>query len=250
MNHKKKVSIITACKNAAACLARTINSVREQTYTDYEYIIVDGASTDETAGIIESNRDRIGKCISEPDRGVWHAMNKGIALAEGEYIYFLNAGDRFYGAETLSAVFRDHVIKEDLAYGNIIEDHGKRQVHREFPDRITSRFLLGNMICHQATFARKELFERYGYFDERFQFVADYDFLWKCIIKNKVSCKHIPETIAYYDMHGLTEHPGNREQLVREWTAVQDAYLSLPWYVYLRILRPLLKEAKEFCFKP
>lgn len=249
MNHKK-VSIITACKNAAAFLERTIASVREQTYSGFEYIVVDGASTDETAGIIGSNRDRIDKWVSEPDRGVWHAMNKGIALAEGDYLYFLNAGDRFYRPETLSAVFRDAVVKEDLVYGNIIEDHGARQVHREFPGRITTRFLLGNMICHQATFARKELFERYGYFDERFQFVADYDFLWKCIIRNKATYRHIPETIAYYDMHGLTEHPGNREQLVREWTAVHDAYLPLPWYVYLRFLRPLVKEAKDFCLKP
>lgn len=244
-----KLSIITVCKNASAGIAQTIDSVLTQTYSDYEYIVMDGGSVDDTADIVKSYQKGISRFVSEADRGVWHAMNKGISLAEGEYIYFLNAGDRLYDKETLKNVLNDDSLNEGIVYGDIIENHGNRYVQMNYPDTISIRYLFSNMICHQATFVKKALFEKYGYFDERYKFVADYDFLWRCIIKYQASYRHIARPIAYYDMNGLTTNPENRDELAREWLAVQDHYLSVSRYFYVRFLRPFLVQLRNILLR-
>jgi hypothetical protein len=176
-------------------------------------------------------------------------MNKGISLAGGEYTYFLNAGDRLFDKETLRNVFIKNEMTEDIIYGNIIEDYGSRQIQKNYSDIITVKYLLGNMIGHQATFTRKALFDKYGYFDERYSFVADYDLLWRCIVKHKVSYKRLAQTIAYYDMNGLTSNPNNRDLLVREWIAVQNNNLPYFQYVYYRVIRPFLVKVRNLMFK-
>jgi glycosyltransferase involved in cell wall biosynthesis len=250
MNAQKlKLSVITTCKNESANITKTIDSVVAQTYDCYEYIVVDGGSVDGTVNIIKSYKNKITQFISEQDRGIWHAMNKGISLASGEYVYFLNAGDRLFDKETFSNIFSGNERTEDIIYGNIIDDYGSRQVQKSYPDTISIRFLLSNMICHQATFIRKELFHKYMSFDERYKFVADYDFLWRCIVKHKVSYKHLAQTIAYYDMNGLTSNPDNRDMLVREWLTVHNNNLSSFQYAYFRLFRPFFVKVRNLMFK-
>ncbi len=246
---KLKLSIITTCKNEAANIAKTIESVVKQTFDRYEYIVVDGGSVDGTLEIIESYRDSITKYVSENDRGIWHAMNKGISLADGEYVYFLNAGDKLCELDTLRRVFNDDERTEDIVFGNIIEDYGDRKVQKNYSDTISIKYLLSNMICHQATFVRKVLFDKYGYFDERYKFVADYEFLWRCIVGHKVSYKHVPETIAYYDMNGFTANPDNRDMLVYEWLAVRHNNLSSFQYAYFLYVRPFLVKIRNYLLK-
>ena len=248
-NYKVKLSIITACKNESATIAKTIESVLAQTFDCYEYIVVDGGSVDGTLNIIKTYQNKISHIISEPDRGIWHAMNKGILLASGEYIYFLNAGDRLFDRDTLSSIFRSNDRNEDIIYGNIIDDYGDRQIQKNYSDTISIRYLLGNMICHQAIFTKKELFNKFGYFNERYKYVSDYDFLWRCIIKNKASYKHLAQTIAYYDMNGLTANPDNREMLVREWLAVHNDNLAFIQHAYFLFIRPFLVKVRNFIFK-
>lgn len=245
-----KLTVITTCKNESANIAETIESVASQTYNSYEYIVIDGGSVDETVNIIKSFKNNITQFVSEPDRGIWHAMNKGIALANGEYVYFLNAGDRLFDKDTLRSIFIGNEITEDIIYGNIIDDYGSRQVRKSYADTISIRYLLSNMICHQSMFTRKGLFDKYGYFDERYTFLADYDLLWRCVIKHRVSYKHIAQTIAYYDMNGLTANPDNHPMLVREWEAVSNCNLSSFQYAYYRIIHPALVSARKLLFKP
>ena len=235
-----KLTIITVCRNEESSIADTIENVIAQRFVNYEYIIVDGGSTDGTVETIEKYRHRIAKFVSEPDRGIWHGMNKGIGMAEGEYVYFINAGDRFYAEDTLQRVFDTGVDDADFIYGDIVDQYPDRRHLKTFPDRITIRYLLGNMICHQATFARRELFLKYGSFDEQYRFVADYDFLWRCVIKYSVSYRHLAFPIAYYDTQGFTSDPSNRDRLVAEWNAVHRAYIPLFARFYINYLNPVL----------
>lgn len=248
-NHKLKLSVITTCKNELANIAKTIESVVAQTYDCYEYIVVDGGSADGTLNIIKSYQNKLTRIISERDRGIWHAMNKGISVAGGEYVYFLNAGDRLFDKETFSNIFSGNDITQDIIYGNIIDDYGSRQVQKSYPDTLSIKYLLSNMICHQATFTKKDLFDKYGSFDERYKFVADYDFLWRCIVKHKISYKHVPESIAYYDMNGFTANPDNRDMLVNEWLAVHHNNLSSLPHAYFLYVRPFLVKIRNYMFK-
>ena len=246
VNHKIKLSIVTICKNEAASIPQTLKSVLSQSFSGYEHIIIDGGSTDETMDIVRSYQNKILKIISEPDRGIWHAMNKGISLAEGEYLYFLNAGDTLFDQEVLKDIFNEVKHEEELIYGNIVDSYSERQVLKKFSDTLSVKYLMSNMICHQAMFTRKTLFKRYGYFDESFKLLADYDFLWRCIVKHKATYRHVDRTIAYYDMNGLTADPRNREILIREWAAVQRKNMSAHQYLYFCLFRPALIAIRDF----
>ena len=178
-------SIITPSFNSEKTIARTIESVLSQTYHDYEYIIIDGASTDGTLEIIESYRSRFnGKLtvISEPDNGIYDAMNKGIHLAKGKLIGIINSDD-FYEDRCLEYVAQKYnsSLPYQIIYGMIrlinsdYEELGLRFIHH--------RYLSHSMIYHPASFVSTALYEKYGAYDTRYKSAADYDFMLK-ISKN------------------------------------------------------------------
>jgi glycosyltransferase involved in cell wall biosynthesis len=233
------LSIVTICRNADATIARTIESVLCQTYKDYEYIVIDGASTDKTVSVIEKYSSGISRFISEPDFGIWNAMNKGIRFSQGEYIYFLNAGDYLCDCNTLDEFFDRNRTGEDILYGDIIEDFGDIKVRKGFSDKITIRYLLSNMISHQCTFTKRSLFNTNGLLDETFRLVADYDFLWRCVMA-RASYRHTPHPIAVYDMGGITAKADNRDELIKEWSRAQAKNLPFVTFHFIYFLNPLL----------
>ena len=163
-----KFSIITVTYNAEAVLEDTIQSVISQTYHHVEYIIVDGASKDSTLSIIDRYRDRITRIVSEPDKGLYDAMNKGICLATGDYLCFLNAGDSFHEDDTLQQMVRSISGNElpDVLYGETElvdkEGHFIRMRRLAAPEVLTWRsFKQGMLVCHQAFFAKASLVEPY-----------------------------------------------------------------------------------------
>lgn len=176
-----KISIITVCYNAEKIIEQTMESVLNQSYEDIEYIIVDGASTDTTAALIRKyTTDTRVRFISEPDNGIYDAMNKGIRLATGDYLEFLNAGDVFVNSDVIKSVVQK--IEEspaDVMYGDIIY---------EYPDKTTSirvygqfcshlfYYLLGDCINHQAIFAKRECFEKYV-FNTEYHICADREWM-------------------------------------------------------------------------
>ena len=185
-----KFSIITVTYNAGATLEDTIQSVITQSYRNIEYIIVDGGSKDRTLEIIEQYRPHIHKVISEPDKGLYDAMNKGISLATGDYICFLNAGDELHEDDTLLLMV--HSITEnalpDVLYGEtaIVDEEGHflRMRRLSAPERLTWKsFRNGMLVCHQAFFARRDLVEP---FDLKYRFSADFDWCIRIMKKSQV----------------------------------------------------------------
>lgn len=199
-------SIITVCYNAEKTIRNTIESVLRQTIENFEYIIVDGASTDSTIRIVKeySQKDTRICWYSEPDNGIYHAMNKGIRYAQGQYIYFLNAGDEFHNShvlEDVSYVIMD--LEADIIVGNIGFKTGFEIKEKKYEVGKTLLELLqsGDSICHQAVFASASCLEE-G-FDEHFRICADYNWLCQMVNQGKTIVK-AELMIADYDVHGIS----------------------------------------------
>lgn len=207
-----KVSIITINLNNCEGLKKTVQSVFHQTSTQYEFIIIDGGSSDGSKEYIEENSCKISYWISEKDEGVYHAMNKGIVKAKSNYLLFLNSGDCFYDSEVISD-FIQHDFTEDLVYGNTCM--GSRQCIRRYPEVITFRFLFENTICHQSIFFKRTLFENYGFFNTNFKIVSDWLFYTIAIVQHKASTKYFDRVISNFDEDGLSSinlEKGNDER--------------------------------------
>ncbi len=213
-----KFSVITVCYNAQATLEDTIQSVIAQTYHHVEYIIVDGASKDRTLSIINRYRDRITTVVSEPDKGLYDAMNKGLRLATGDYVCFLNAGDSFHEDDTLQQMVHTlHELTElpDVLYGETAlvdaEGHFVRMRRLQAPEHLTwHSFRQGMLVCHQAFFAKRTLAEPY---DLRYRFSADFDWCIRIMKKSKV-LHNTHLTLIDYLEEGMTTH--NHKASLRE----------------------------------
>jgi glycosyltransferase involved in cell wall biosynthesis len=167
-----KISIITVVYNNVSHIEQTIVSVLDQTYKDIEYIIIDGGSTDGTVNIIKRHHDDIAYWISESDRGIYDAMNKGIKKARGEYVYFLNSGDTLIDKNVLSHVSKELSFGTDYLFGRA------KKIHKKYFIWLTTsmnKLKYGKAPCHQATFVKKTVLEKINYFDIMYQSAADLD---------------------------------------------------------------------------
>jgi glycosyltransferase involved in cell wall biosynthesis len=206
-----KLSIITINLNNCTGLEKTMKSVLIQSYGDYEYIIIDGGSADGSAEVIkrfEKSNNHKTKIVwlSEPDRGVYHAMNKGIDLARGEYLLFLNSGDSLVGPEILHTIFSTS-FSEEYVYGNLnlIRDEVLSYQDVKMDCDVPTLFnLYKESLPHQASFIKRSLFEKYGKYDENFKINGDWEFCIRVIILNNCSVRHIPFTISNYDLGGIS----------------------------------------------
>lgn len=212
-----KFSVITVCYNAEATLEDTIQSVISQTYHHVEYIIVDGASKDRTMDIVNRYRDRIAVVVSEPDKGLYDAMNKGIRLTTGDYLCFLNAGDSFHEDDTLQQMVHSiHTLQlPDVLYGETElvdhEGHFLRMRRLQAPEHLTWKsFRQGMLVCHQAFFPRRDLVMPY---DLRYRFSADFDWCIKIMKKSKV-LHNTHLTLIDYLAEGMTTR--NHQASLRE----------------------------------
>lgn len=233
------VTVITVCYNCENLIADTMSSVISQDYSDIEYILVDGGSTDNTVGIIEkaSLEDRRIKYVSEPDKGIYDAMNKGLRRATGDIIYFVNAGDRLYTINVISRVVEAFVKYNcDIVYGRVLRGddiQAFEKVDRTF-------FLQDKMVSHQGLFVKKNIFDKTGLFDTKFKLCADFDWLIKCF-KKKADIIGIPEIVAYYDLSGVSSL--SRKAIAYEHTQIIRLHFGYINLYFLRVLaRSLLNE--------
>ena len=208
-NPHPKFSIITLTYNAGKVLEDTIQSVVFQTYRNVEYIIVDGGSTDNTLDVVHKYQERISKVISEPDKGLYDAMNKGIRMATGDYLCFLNAGDELHENETLQKIVFTLKGKElpDVIYGEtaIVDEEGHFLHMRRLstPEHLHWKsFKEGMLVCHQAFFARRELALANPY-DLRYRFSADFDWCIR-IMKQSKNLHNTHLTLIDYLNEGMT----------------------------------------------
>lgn len=223
-----KISIITATYNSEKHIEQTIRSVLEQTYEHVEYIIVDGVSTDGTLDIIRKYQDKIDVLISEPDRGVYDAFNKGIKLATGDIIYFLNSDDYFYDNQVLEDVAREFSINSNtsIVYGNVLIKNekndsfqilfGRKLALEDFKKRL--------MPCHQGVFTKKELFYKHGLFNIEYKIASDFDFLVKCFITDEQKIKYIDRLISIFREGGLSS---DSKKAISEKDRIIQQYFGL-----------------------
>jgi glycosyltransferase involved in cell wall biosynthesis len=204
-----KISIITVVFNNAATIADCINSVASQTYSNIEHIVVDGASSDGTQAIVEMNRDKISKYISEPDNGIYDAMNKGIRLATGDVLGILNSDDFYAGPhviEKVVALFQESgaaALFADLVYvrpGNLDQTVRYYSGAGFTPDK----FAWGWMPPHPTFFVRRELYERYGLFRTDYKIAADFELTARFLARHKVLFAYLPEVIVRMRTGGIS----------------------------------------------
>ena len=195
-----KLSIITVNYNNKAGLQKTIDSVVAQTWRDFEWIIIDGGSTDGSKELIEQYQQHFSYWCSEPDKGVYNAMNKGIDKARGEYLQFLNSGDILQEKTVLEDVFKEDLYG-DMVYGdwNMVIDDDK-SVFMKSPTRISLNFFYSSNICHQAMFIKLNVLKETGY-DEAFHVYADWA-RWIQMCLEGATFQYIPIVVCEFDARG------------------------------------------------
>ena len=234
-----KLSIVTINYNNAKGLEAKIKSVVFQTFTNYEFIVIDGDSIDESKDIILKYSDKISFWVSEKDTGIYNAQNKGLANAKGEYCLFLNSGDCLINEDVLSRVFTQE-LSADIIYGDMITvDKSGNRKYFKMPDRISIKRMLTDTVWHPASFIKKELFSKYGNYNESYKIVADYEFFVRVIISKRVSTFHIPFEIALFDTSGISSEMAKRNELEVERKKVQDNYFNPVLLFFFRLYSKL-----------
>lgn len=171
-----KVTVVTVNYNNAKGLARTMTSVLEQTHSPLEYVLIDGGSSDNSAALIQEQAGRIARWVIEPDKGVYDAMNKGVGLATGDWIIFMNAGDTFLDSRTVADVFALPADDADLIYGDMLRDYEREGIRRLVPAQPASVLPLKMPCSHQSLFARIALLRQFP-FSQNYSIVADHEFM-------------------------------------------------------------------------
>ncbi|RRQ47191.1 glycosyltransferase family 2 protein [Chryseobacterium sp. SC28] len=198
------ISVITINFNNQFGLEETIKSVVNQSYKDFEFIVIDGGSNDGSKEILETYSEQINYWVSEPDNGIYNAMNKGIAKASGDYLIFMNSGDRFSSPEILEKI-APHFGNEDIVYGNAYyELENRKKYEYRIPSKITIGSLLKEPICHQSAFFKKELFTKFGMYDEQNKIASDWTFMMDLFIHHNISQKYIDQFISIFEKTGIS----------------------------------------------
>ena len=207
-----KYSIITVNYNNKDGLRKTIESVIHQSFRDFEYIIIDGGSTDGSADVLKEYDAQIDYWVSEPDKGIYNAMNKGIAQAKGEYLNFMNSGDCFYAPDILEKVASynyetDFIVGRDYHFNEEIQK-GHVSI---LPSRTTMIHFFVATLDHQSSFIRRELFDNSPY-DEGYRLVSDWIFFTEKIVRDGKQVQFIPDIICRREEGGLSEQQHERNK--------------------------------------
>lgn len=196
-----KVSIITVCYNSAATIRDTIESVLAQDYADIEYIIVDGASRDNTLDIVNEYRDRIAKVVSEPDKGIYDAMNKGINMTTGDVVGILNSDDFYEESDAISQVAEKFIqdAEINIVFGDLVfvNPDNLKKITRFYslPNYAPWKLRFGWMPPHPATFIKKSVYDRFGGYKTHFKIAADYELFVRLLLVKKISFSHLNKVL-------------------------------------------------------
>ncbi len=200
-----KISIITINYNDAVGLEKTVQSVVNQSCKDFEYIVIDGGSTDGSKDVIEKYKNQITYWISEKDSGIYNAMNKGIVKATGEYLLFINSGDILHNDLVVEKLY----LKIDLNYtfisGSLLFLDENNKTHlKEHPEVLTLKYMMSRTLSHPSTLIKKEAFNKYGLYNENNKIISDWEFFFKSIALNGESYKKIDLIISQFNLDGIS----------------------------------------------
>lgn len=229
-----RLSIITINRNNALGLEKTMRSVANQGYKEIEYIIVDGASTDGSVEVIKDLESEFAylKWVSEPDSGIYNAMNKGLHMATGEYVQILNSADCLAAndvTERMLAALED-AGRPNIFYGNMIKcfPDGRKVVDRCFAGQeITMLGMFTGTLNHDPTYIRRDLFEKYGYYDESLKIVSDWKWYLQAIVLGKESPQYVDIDVTLFDMTGISESEGSKAIIKEERSKVLEQLIPV-----------------------
>lgn len=246
-----KLSIITINYNHLDGLRRTYESVVSQTWNDYEWIIIDGGSTDGSRDFIEEHQDKFAYWCSEPDKGVYNAMNKGIAKARGEYLNFMNSGDVFAYPTTLELVFTKPRTA-DILYGYMMRRTLDGIPHNipSMKPHISWEDFYFDTLPHQSSYIRRQLFEEYGGYDETYPRLADWHWVMRIFTHHNATLEFIPHKLSVYECGGISEDEYWRDDLERILREEFPTYISANDFLDIRDLHTILnKKWSRFMYK-
>lgn len=240
------LSIITINFNNLEGLKKTIESVSKQSSKDFEYIVIDGGSTDGSKEYIENKQSDIDFWVSEKDSGIYNAMNKGILQAKGKYLMFLNSGDWLYDNNVIKNKILLFNTNKDIYYGNYKIHTNEKIKNGILPIKITFNYLFRYSLCHPASFIKRELFSIYGLYNETNKIVSDWEFFIVCIAKYNCSLEYINDFICHYDFNGISSVPENLDKCNNERKQVLENHF--PYFIddYLNITKLNDKRSKQF----
>lgn len=239
-----KLSIITINYNDAKGFEKTVQSVVSQSFKDFQYIVIDGGSKDDSKNIIEKYTSKISYWISEPDKGIYNAMNKGIKQAIGDYILFVNSGDELYDSDVLNKI-SPYLGKADLISGNT------NLIRKGVPEvtssrkNLTFKDLFRYSIDHPSTFIRRSLFDSVGFFDEDLKIISDWKWFIIALAKQNASYLPIDVIVSTFVFDGISSLPENKAKLLAEREQVLQEEFSFfvqDYKKYIEIEEP----AKNF----
>ncbi|MDR2723758.1 MAG: glycosyltransferase [Holosporaceae bacterium] len=229
-NNEILLSIITICYNQSD-IEETCESIVAQTFQNFEWIVVDGGSTDGTLQKLEKYKNRINIFISEKDRGRYHAMNKGIRLAKGKYLNFMNGGDSYFEKNSLEKTM--NILQcctkaksgPDVLYGgtNLIFSNNDRVV--DPAPQLSRKFFIANNINHQSSFIKKSLFEKYGYYNEQIKIFGDYE-SWLLFWKNRCKFKHMDLIVVNFKKDGISADWKDKQYIMERANIIRKYFLT------------------------
>lgn len=244
------ISIITVNLNNLEGLKRTMASVFNQTYQNFEYLIIDGGSSDGSKEYIEANADKISYWVSEPDKGIYNGMNKGIKKAQGEYLLFLNSGDHFVEQKVLEE--NHHFLNDSpIIYFDVLVRYKGDEYIKYTPTELSYDFLKSDSLPHQSTFIKNTCFSQIGYYDEKYKIISDWKFIATARLKNRVPSKKVPVILTIFYKDGISTkeenllHSERKEVLEKEFpefirlAVLEEFYEKVQSSKLIRILRKL-----------
>jgi glycosyltransferase involved in cell wall biosynthesis len=226
-----KVSIITVCKNSANTIIKCIDSVVNQTYKNIEYIIIDGDSSDDTLKMIQSFGEQISKLISEPDNGIFDAMNKGIAESTGDYIIFLNADDYFISENSinysLNFIVEETQSQYDIYYGKILIFENQSGIGSVSNTGEVSKFSIYRAsLPHPATIYNKVAFNKCGVYDTTYKISSDYEWFVRAMVKHNLKFKRTNLILTVFNKGGVSTNIDHKKIIQEENEKIRKTYYS------------------------
>jgi len=209
---KPFLSIVTINYNDAVGLERTMASVLEQEFTDFEYIVIDGGSNDGSLDVLKKEEKKLAYWVSEKDSGIYNAMNKGIAAAKGQFLLFLNGGDLLTSKTALRDFISHPSFRGDIIYGDYKFEKGEKV----YPDTLYPAYFMKTSLPHQSTFFRKNVFEQLGNYDESYRMGGDRDFFIKAYLSGQYEFVHVSYFLSFFNLDGISNDEAHQKQKKEE----------------------------------
>jgi glycosyltransferase involved in cell wall biosynthesis len=226
------LAIVTICRNDREGLQRTFASLQAQSDQRFAHVVVDGGSTDGSVELIRSQAQRIARWVSEPDAGIYAAMNKGWRLADADFILFINSGDGLADARVVERSLPLLDAGIDIAYGDLMLMEGVRGSRiKPYPERFDTRWLLSESPPHPSQFMSRALLERWGGFEERYRIAADYGFFARAFWKSGLRLFKLPFAVGAFDTAGISSSADQVSRVLAERKDIQRRYAPWLWYL-------------------